>query len=357
MENSKSVASGLNRELGFIATGIGSVPFLDVKESCTLILKYLPDAPFWPQLVKRSFLEDMSIQYCEGLPLLRIDEKRRGLALSGGDTAQELTTFYDRFLSEDKQYFCISETFAPGLYELVDAVCKTPSDFGPFIKGQIVGPVTFAAGIKDAEGKSALYNADILDAMVKGLAIKSLWQSDKLASTGKRPIIFLDEPSLSGFGSAFSAIQREEVIRIIREVIQFVKERSETLIGIHCCGNTDWSMLLETGPDIINFDAYGFMENFLLYRDALMAFIRNGGIIAWGILPTAEFTGKETLDGLRIRLEEGLKRLEDWGLDSDTVLRHSILTPACGMGSMEPVSAKRVLELLSRLSGEMRRRV
>jgi hypothetical protein len=355
-ERKESVPSDLNADLRFKATGVGSMPFLDVKESCAFILKYLPDAPFWPQLVKRSHLEDMSIQYSEGLPLLHIDEKRRCLALSDRDMATELTTFYEHFLSEDKHHFSISESFAPGLYELVDAVMENPSHFGPFIKGQIVGPITFAAGIIDSEGKSVLYNDNILDAMVKGLAMKGLWQADKLASTGKRPILFLDEPYLSGFGSAFSPIQREKAIHILGELIEFVRERSDSLIGIHCCGNTDWSMLMESGPDVISFDAHGFMENFLLYSDAITAFIRNGGIIAWGILPTDQFTGGETIAGLRFQLEKGLSRLEDWGIDPELISKHSILTPACGMGSMEPSSAKRAIELLSQLSGEMRHR-
>ena len=68
---------GHAENFGFIATGIGSVPFLDVEASCREIIESLPHLPFWPQFVKRSFLEDMNVQYSEGLPLLTVNEKNR----------------------------------------------------------------------------------------------------------------------------------------------------------------------------------------------------------------------------------------------------------------------------------------
>ena len=160
----------------------------------------------------------------------------------------------------------------------------------------------------------------------------------------------MDEPYLSGFGSAFSSIQRHEVIEILRKVIDYLRENSDALIGIHCCGNTDWSMIIETGIDIINFDAFEYMDHFLLYPDDIMGFIRNGGTIAWGIVPTSGFTGKETVEGLFSKIEEGLHRIHGWGITPEMLAQRSILTPACGMGTMDPDMAKKGMGLLSRLS-------
>jgi len=334
----------------FKATGIGSVPSKDVRGSCLHILKHLPDIPFWPQLVRRSHLEDMSVQFSEGLPLLEVSEEKRALVVSSGETESELVKFYERFLAEDVDYFAISEDYAPGLEGLLKSLRESPEHGGPLIKGQTVGPVTFAAGIVDPSGKPVLHNPDLLDAMVKGLAIKALWQIRKLSESGKKPIIFLDEPYLSGFGSAFTPIQRHEVINLIGDMINFLRERSDALIGIHCCGNTDWSMIVEVDPDIISFDAFGYMDYFFLYPEEIARFMRKGGSIAWGIVPTADFNGKESVDGLASKLEAGLTRLHDLGVDSDTAAGGSILSPACGMGSMTQASADKALDLLQRLS-------
>jgi len=337
----------------FKATGIGSVPSLDIQETCAHILERIPEIPYWPQLVKRSHLEDMVIQFSEGLPSLEIVEDKRSLSVSSGDLESALVTFYDRFLAEDVSHFAVSKAYAPGLYELVENIRQSPEKYGPFIKGQTVGPVTLAAGISDLDGKSILYNPDLLDAVVKGLAIKAVWQVEELKRTGKSPIIFLDEPYLSGFGSAFTPIQRHEVIGLLKEVIDYIRERTDALIGVHCCGNTDWPMILESGPDIINFDAYGYMDTFLLYPEALLKFFSEGGVIAWGIVPTADFTGEQTVESLLDRLQEGLNRLKEWGLDADKIAKSSILTPACGMGTMEDGLAERALLLLSELSNKI----
>ncbi|NQU13432.1 MAG: hypothetical protein HQ561_04760 [Desulfobacteraceae bacterium] len=334
----------------FSATGIGSVPFQDIEETCGEILERLPHLPFWPQFVKRSHLEDMSIQFSEGLPLLEVSEEKRGLFISSRDKDRELLTFYDHFLAQDTGYFSISRSHAPGLYAMLELIAQDKGLTGDYIKGQTIGPVTFAAGITGLDGKPVLHDPELLEAMVNGLAIKALWQVKELSKCNRRPVIFLDEPYLSSFGSAFSAIQRQEVIDILRTVIDYLKERSDALIGIHCCGNTDWAMVLEAGPDIINFDAFEHMEHFLLYPDEILRFMREGGTVAWGIIPTTKFTDNDSVESLSLRLKGGLEQLIEWGMDAEMLAKRSILTPACGMGTMSPEAARRGIELLSGLS-------
>ncbi|MBC8421104.1 MAG: hypothetical protein KJ573_15255 [Proteobacteria bacterium] len=333
-----------------MATGIGSVPFQDVETTCREIFATVPFMPFWPQFVKRSHLEDMSIQYSEGLPLLAVNAEERSLVISLSDQREaELVKFYEHFFAHDVDRFAISREYAPGLYSLLEFIKQGETDCGPYIKGQTVGPITFTAGVKDPNGKSILHDPELSEAMARGLAIKALWQVRELARSGKKPVIFLDEPCLSGFGSAFSSIQRHEVVEMLRIVIDYLRENADVLIGIHCCGNTDWSMIFEAGPDILNFDAFDHMDHFLLYDDEIVRFIGEGGAIAWGIVPTANFSGDESVDKIFARLEEGLKRIQGWGVDLDLLARRSLLTPACGMGTMTPDAAGMAMDLLSRL--------
>ncbi|SPD75077.1 conserved hypothetical protein [uncultured Desulfobacterium sp.] len=339
----------------FLATGIGSVPFLDVESACSEILEKFPLMPFWPQFVRRSYLEDMSVQYSEGLPLLEISKEQRSIRISEDvETESEMTRFYERFLEKDIDYFAISREFAPGLYGLIDLIRQGKGPDGPFIKGQTVGPVTFAAGIMDDTGKPILYNDDLREAMANGLAIKALWQAEILGQSGRKPVIFLDEPYLSGFGSAFSVIQRHEVIAILKTVINYLKENSNAFVGIHCCGNTDWSMLIEAGPDIINFDAYAYMEHFLLYSDSIIRFIERGGSTAWGIVPTSGFEEGISLEGLVSKMDSGVTSIYKWGVSPEILAERSILTPACGMGGMETKAAKTAMNMLTWLSANYR---
>ncbi|NLA75906.1 MAG: methionine synthase, partial [Deltaproteobacteria bacterium] len=225
---------------------------------------------------------------------------------------------------------------------------------GRYIKGHITGPVTFAASIKDKDGRSALSYPDLTKAYAKALSIKALWQVRALEKTGKQPIIFIDEPLLSCIGSGLLPIDSHEVTGVLNEVIDYVRQRSEAITGIHCCGKTDWSMIMGSGVDIINFDAFTFQESLFLYSDHLKHFISKGGTIAWGIVPTGEFAGTADIDALYKRLMSGLNRLISLGLDRELVYAASILTPACGMGMMTEKAAEEVFELLSNLSKRMR---
>jgi len=351
----ESTLSDKHLAFNFIATGVGSVPFHDVDATCRDILRTLPQVPFWPQLVKRSYLEDMVVQCEEGLPLLDRDEHRRALIVSNiKDRASELTSFYNRFLSQDLDYFAFTRSHAPGLYRLMELIIDESSSPGPFIKGQMSGPLTFAGSVSNPEGQALLYDPELLEATTQGLAIKALWQVRQLEKTGKQPIIFLDEPYLSGFGSAFTPIQRDEVIHCLQTVINYLRDNTHVLIGIHCCGNTDWAMLLESGPDIINFDGAEYLDYFLLYAEDIRRFIDAGGAVAWGMVPTAGFTGEETVEGLFSKLEQGLDRIQREGVARDRLAERSLLTPSCGMGTMSPEAANSALDLLVRLSARCR---
>jgi len=54
---------------------------------------------------------------------------------------------------------------------------------------------------------------------------------------------------------------------------------------------------MDTNTDIISFDAFSYMDHFLLFSETIARFIRGGGIVAWGMVPTFGYTGKETLEG------------------------------------------------------------
>ncbi len=341
--------AGPPEKLRFRCSGIGSVPSLDPAASCREILGLSRMIPYWPQLTQLSPLEDMSVQFSEGLPLLELRDRRLTLS-NGRPREEELVRFYDRFLAEDLNHFAISPDHARGFHLLLRLLEAQPAPAAAWVKGQTVGPVTFAAGILDRDGNSAWLDPELREAFAAGLAIKARWQVRELARSGRRPILFVDEPVLAGLGSAFSPLRTEDVSESLRSFVQHLREGCDALIGIHCCGNTDWSLIFEIGTDIVSFDASGFLEHFLLYPAHLRRFLEGGGLLAWGVVPTLHYTGKETVEELRARIEGGIKRIAGWGVDPALLAERSLLTPACGMATMAAGDASRALELLNRLS-------
>jgi hypothetical protein len=125
---------------------------------------------------------------------------------------------------------------------------------------------------------------------------------------------------------------------------------------VHCCGNTDWSVLLDAGFDVLSFDAYYHAGRLALYADRVAAFIRRGGVLAWGIVPTTPLDAAgETARALLAKLEDGIRALAGRGVDEERLVRQCLITPSCGMGGLEEGEAARILELAAEVSHAYRR--
>jgi methionine synthase II (cobalamin-independent) len=340
-----------------IATGIGSLPIADPDKAAALSLAYLPEAPFWPQLPQKDFREHMDAQYSESLPGLRLDAaKNRFFFDTSKDLTPELEKFFERYIDKDYGFFRITEEYAAGFYAFIRSLKKEPPAGARFIKGHITGPLTAGISFKDQTGKDIIHNEVLLDAVVKGLAMKAAWQIRELKQFGKPVIIFIDEPAMESLGSAFSAVSSEVVAEKLNEIIAVIHEL-DGIAGIHCCGNADWPMLFNTDVDIVNFDAFGYLERVLLYPDDIKTFYGRGGALAWGIVPTGAFTGNETPEMLLAKLDAGIKRLEFHGVKREVILSQCVITPSCGMGSLTPEQAEAILKLLREVSDRMQKTV
>ena len=337
-----------------LATGIGSLPHKDVDSAVDLIFKYTPHIPFWPQLPKRDIREGMVAQFSEKFPFLEVNQN--GLNFSTFSSQEgELEKFYERIIATDIGYFKISPDFAQGLHRFYERLEKMNLGDIEFIKCQVTGPFTFAATIKDDNGVALLHDAVFLQAILKGLTMKALWQIKFFEKFGKKIIMFLDEPYLASFGSAYTSINRQDIVKGLTEFAGGVKSEN-ILVGVHCCGNTDWSIFTDVPRiDIISFDAFGFLDKFVLYADELKGFIKRGGIICWGIVPTQEFSGKESAELLVEKLKEGINILAKKGLNKDLLLDKLIISPSCGLGTLDTDKSEAILKLLSRISAFIRK--
>ncbi len=349
-------------EPDFMATGIGSMPFTDVKRAVDTSLSRLTDAPFWPQLPGIGLNEQMEIQYSEGMPRIVIDrEKGRMYFDTTGDYSEDLAEFYEAYIlamdPDDGDGDCsalgIGPEFAHGLYAL-DKLLQESGRRHPFIKVQTTGPCSFSLTITDENKRAIFYNEEFRDVVVKALAMKCRWQIPRFARYAERIICFIDEPILSAFGSStYVSVQREDVVSLIREVVDAVHQDG-ALAGIHCCGNTEWSMLIDAGADIVNLDAFEYGETISMYPDTVKNFLERGGMIAWWIVPTSMDIATATVESLAQRLEKNMDLLASKGIDRSLITRRSIITPACGTGCMAPADAERVFELTQALSVSMK---
>ena len=335
-------------ELSGLATAVGSMPHTDPKEACSLVSAFLPQIPAWPQLPQRSFLEYMYVQFSEGFPGLVIEEEQ--IYVDRGEELEEpLEQLYTSYLNSEIEKYALRPDYAAGLHAFLEA--DLGSSFA--IKGQVTGPISWGLTVTDQDRRPIIYDDVLADAIAKHLRLKAAWQERKLRAISPNTMIFVDEPYMASLGSAFVSLPREQAIALLEEVFGGISG----LKGVHCCGNTDWSLLLGTSLDILNLDAYNYGYTLALYPEQAKAFLERGGVVAWGIVPSDEQELKgETAKSLLDRLEEEIGALDRKGVSFRLVMEQCLVTPSCGLGPISPEGAARALELLAGVSKELRKR-
>jgi hypothetical protein len=345
----------------FWSTALGSYPDTD-SLALSRRLPGLLDLPAWPQLPRRSFRENMYIQYSPALPGLVLDEAREKIYFdTQRDLSPEFEAFYERYLEDDLDYFGLRLEYAAGFFDFLEslgrlpATASDPGDPGAWVKGQVTGPVSFGLTVTDQGLRASLYDDALCEAIVKGLAMNARWQARRLKSARPNVLLFVDEPYMASFGSAFISLDRQQVLGMLNELFAAIHQES-ALAGVHCCGNTDWSVLMESSVDVLNLDAWSYLDTLALYPVELRAFLDRGGLLAWGIVPNNEHIFETSPADLAARLHTGIKNIcrkaagRGVEIQAQEFERCSLLAPCCGLGPASPEVAERSLLLLGQLA-------
>ncbi|MBI4332961.1 MAG: methionine synthase [Chloroflexi bacterium] len=333
-----------------LATAVGSMPQASPEAASQMVLRFLPDIPAWPQLPARSFKENMYVQYSEGFPGFIVEDDRFYIDPPAA-TDKSLERLYQAYVDNRPDAWKISEGYAAGLYALLREI-KAAATAPTAVKGQVTGPVSWGLTVTDQQKRPVLYDDALGDALAKHLRLKAAWQLAFLRPAARQHIITLDEPFMSAYGSAYISLTREKVISLLEEVLGGLRG---CLKGIHCCANTDWSVLLATSVNIVNPDVYNYATSFNLYPEEIKKFLDRDGIVAWGIVPNDEASlKKESVASLRDRLDDVIAPLARKGIPFRKLLARSLVTPSCGLSSLGLDACELALETLAGLSRELR---
>jgi methionine synthase II (cobalamin-independent) len=334
-------------EFGCLPTGIGSMPHTNADEACSIITKYLPDIPFWPQLPRRSPKENMVVQFSEGFPGATIEGDKVHVEPSA-NFESEVERVYVDCDEDDAHRYGVSKEYAAGLHALL-----TRAAGSKMLKGQVTGPITWGLTVTRQDGLGLLYDDTLAETVAKFLRLKASWQEKVLGEISSTTIIFVDEPYLVSLGSVFTPVPEEKVPVLLEEVFKGIKG----IKGLHCCGNTNWAVVLDTAIDILSFDAYNYASSLSTHSDKVKSFLERGGTVAWGIVPNdEEVLAKESPASLRDRLEEAMAPFTRDGVQFKQIVAQGLITPSCGLNVLSPEAARQALELTATLSTDLRNR-
>ncbi len=336
-----------------VVTGVGSLPHTNALEAVNLIINSLKTAPHAPQLPRLDLREQMWIQFVEHIPRFTMDMETLNYYFdTTGDPYPEIQSFYEEYLrimdGGAADYFAIGPQHGGGLELFHSRLLETGKKF-PVVKLQVTGPLSFSLTVTDETRKPIFYHQVFRDIAVKAMGLKAVWLLETFRQVGETILVFFDEPSLSAFGSsAFLGVSKEDVIESLSEVMTMVTERGG-ITGVHCCGNTDWGLIMETPTRILNFDAVDYMESLSIYASRVEEFLQRGGLLAWGAVCNDARATSESASEVVDRIRRGMKLLEDQGVDHELLRRQYLVTPACGCANLDLKTCEHVYETLTEL--------
>ncbi len=328
-------------------TAMGILPHTDVDAALALALSV--DVPFWPQLPRLSFYEDMYAQASEGFPGIELDLENERVVF---DTAR----FYDELLdyaeaSQDPAYFSLSPAYSTVYHRFLALDLRDRVS----IRGQMIGPISFGLKVADEDRKPIIYNEDVKAILLEFLAGKINRQLAELQAVHPQAFVWLDDPGLE---FVFSSLSGYTDLMAREDLAEFLAGL-QGLKGLHLCGNPDWDFLLTAGLDLLSFDAYARGDLFVRYAAEIGRFLDRGGVVSWGIVPTASADlAPETVASLADRLEGLWDHLAARGLDRARIVRQGLLAPAtcCLVNRDGAETVERAFSILQAVSETLRER-
>ncbi len=295
-----------------IVTGIGSLPHADEQAAAEFVAA-TTDLPYLPQLPNRDPAEAMLAQWGDGLCGCAA---RDGMLLAGAAGSQGADPF-----GGARAYL---QRHGEGITRL---------------KTQATGPITLAmAMVAGGHDESTVW-----ECVVPGVVgrIRDHLAEIALHCPDAAVTLMLDEPSLAAFGPDrhVSAPTRDRLVGALGAVIGSL----DVAVGIHCCADTDWSIVTDAGAAVISWDVLELGRGLRVGAEDVASAIAAGTLIAWGVVPVVG-TSLPATDELVSRYRRSLAELVFAGAPVSPMREEAWVTPACGLVGLTVDQAEKVME-------------
>jgi hypothetical protein len=304
-------------------TGIGSLPHTQMELALQMALAV--DVPYLPQLPAQNPAELMVPAALEGLPGLEAGED--------GACTVDLGAWEEGRAALDARIDTAvrsgdASAFLPGV-----AAARA------LAKAQLAGPATVRWSSRLSNGEPLSTHPGLDAQVLRLLLVRSLALVQAMRAAGATPVFYLDEPGLYVLDTTDPA--HLAVLTELRLLVTALR-RQGALVGLHCCGNTRWSALLELGIDLLSFDVRLSLDAVLDEAGAVRRFLDQGGAFSLGLVPTdlgQEADPQELARAVETSFAAALP-------DRPEALRHFMTTPASGLAMRTVLEAERIFAQL-----------
>ena len=297
---------------------MGIMPHKDVDKALDLALGL--DIPFWPQLPHVSLYEDMYVQTSQNFPGIEINFDKGRLTFRTAKFQESLEDYFTKM--EQTETYALTPEYSVVFQKFLSKNLERYKA----IRGQITGPVSFGFKVLDENLKPIIYNDEVKSMLFDFIRKKVNLQYQELKAKNQNAFVWVDEP---GLGYVFSGLSGYNDQQAKEDYYQFV-QGIEGPKGMHLCAEVNLPYLLELGVEILSFDAFqiGFMPK--EYTLSVAEFIKKGGVISWGIVPTEFKTLEAQTPEKLASLLSGYWEVvsENTDLSLDQIAEQALIAPA-----------------------------
>jgi hypothetical protein len=179
-----------------LTTAMAVMPHTDVKRAIDIALTM--DIPYWPQLPRLNYYEDMYVQAAEHFPGILLDLEKQTLKFSMDKFIEELEDVMAHF--DSPEIFDISPQYSAVYHRFLELDLSDR----PAIRGQLEGPISFGFNVIDQDDRPIIFDDTVRPFMLEFMAKRVNVQLNRLKQMNENAFMFVEEPGLQFLFSAMS---------------------------------------------------------------------------------------------------------------------------------------------------------
>ncbi|WP_299570892.1 vitamin-B12 independent methionine synthase [uncultured Williamsia sp.] len=331
-----------------VATGIGSMPGTDPRSAADVVagevaLMHLPELP------ARGLASDMLGRCAALLVDMPMDVGIHGFRFAGAGSGLRRSA-RDLLRADLDALQEIWETRGLGGSEA-------------WVKTQVTGPFTLAAGVETATGHKAVADrgawTDVVGSLTEGIADHVRELAKRL---GARVLVQIDEPALqSVVAGTVTPLSRFDTVRaippaVVAEHLSALCEGVGAPVVLHDCGEAfPWDVAAQTPLWGLSLDLgrLGSGRSRTEDLDGLGEAVDAGRVVLAGAVPAAGPGPVQQAEDVTDRL---VALADTIGLDHSVLSEQMLVTPSCGLAGVSSERAAAVLAVCTAVADELHHR-
>ncbi len=333
-------------ELHFKNFPASNMPYNSIEAAIKTMVKVYEDVPYitlLPNIGGEVSLLEMTIQ---GFLCIKKNEHKVVLSESEERLTKELTALDAVYkkpeMSKLEKYK--SKTL---FMEKYFAMLKKIQPKETVVK--LLGPFSLAKKVSNIECAEILTNKIYRKYLIEMLTLKAMWFIFRIneVSPNATPLIVFEEPLLNKFGTEKREnenLEAKDLVSIYSKIFEKIHSYS-AFVGVQCLKKCDWQIPIDSGVDLISFNAYTNPHNLHIIAPKLWSFLQSGGYINWGIVPAdnvdkvKEMNSESVFDDYNEILNSFIIR----GFEQEILKNQSLVSPQDEVSKLPMIFADIVL--------------